>query len=126
MMRTLRPTDAELGILQVLWEHGPSTVREAQAHLGGDQKVGYTTVLKLLQIMYEKGLVGRDESSRAHVYRPTEGRDQAQRGLVGDLLERAFSGSSETLVLRALEVKKSSPEELRRIRALLDRLEAEQ
>lgn len=125
MTRTSRPTDSELGILQVLWDHGPSTVREVQVRLGGERQVGYTTALKLLQIMYEKGLVQRDESARAHVYRPTVQRDQAQRGLVGDLLERAFSGSSETLVLRALEVKKSTPEELRRIRELLDRLEAE-
>ena len=126
MTRTGRPTDAELAILQVLWDHGPSTVREVQTHLGGEDHVGYTTALKLLQIMHDKGIVHRDESARAHVYRPADSRDQAQRGLVGDLLERAFSGSSETLVLRALEVKKSSPEELRRIRELLDRLEAEQ
>lgn len=117
-----RPTDAELAILQVLWDRGPSTVREVHERLGERQKTAYTTALKLLQIMLEKGLVVRDESSRAHVYRAAVAREATQRGLVGDLLERGFGGSAETLVLRALEAKRSSPEELERIRELLDRL----
>lgn len=125
MRRPSRPTDGELAILNVLWDHGPSTVREVQQQLGGDAEVGYTTALKLLQIMLDKGLVSRDESTRAHVYRATRSRETTQRGLVGDLLARGFGGSAETLVLRALESKPSSPEELERIRALLDRLEQE-
>jgi predicted transcriptional regulator len=117
-----RPTDAELEILSVLWRRGPSTVREVHEELE-TRRVGYTTVLKLLQIMAEKGLVARDESERAHVYRARLPQDQAEKRLVGDLLERAFGGSASRLVLRALSSKKASPEEIERIRALLDELE---
>lgn len=119
--RPARPTDAELEILRVLWQNGSSTVREVQAAL--DRDSGYTTVLKLLQIMTEKGLVARDERHRAHVYEPRIPREQTQRQLVGDLLERAFGGSAERLVMQALSSKKASPEELARIRKLLDELE---
>lgn len=125
MSRASRPTDAELAILNVLWDRGPSTVREVQDGLGGEARTGYTTALKLLQIMLDKGLVERDESARAHVYRAAATRATTQRGLVGDLLERGFGGSAETLLLRALEAKRTPPEELERIRAMLDRLEAE-
>ncbi|NKB86669.1 MAG: BlaI/MecI/CopY family transcriptional regulator [Acidobacteria bacterium] len=125
MSPAARPTDAELGILQVLWASGPCTVREVQDGLGGESVSGYTTVLKLMQIMHDKGLVERDESARAHVYSAAGSRDDTQRGLVGDLVDRAFSGSAETLVMRALESRRSSPEELERIRKLLDQLESD-
>ena len=121
-----RPTDAELAILNVLWDQGPSTVREVQRRLSDARASGYTTVLKFLQIMFDKGLVERDESQRAHVYAVAESREATQRHLVGDLLTRGFSGSAETLVLRALEGRRSTPQELDRIRELLDRLEAGQ
>ena len=118
-----RPTDAELAILRVLWERGPSTVREVHDALKPTQASGYTTVLKLLQIMTEKGLVVRDESQRAHVYvtRLSEGRTQRQ--LLSDLVDRAFGGSSAKLVLQALSGRRATIEELRDIRALLDELE---
>lgn len=118
-----RPTDAELAILTVLWDRGRSTVREVQERLSADRATGYTTALKFLQIMHDKGLVERDESQRAHVYSAAQSREVTQTRLVGDLLTRGFSGSAETLVLRALEGRKSTSEELDRIRDLLDRLE---
>ena len=118
-----RPTDAELAILRVLWERGPSTVREVQEALHEQRGTGYTTALKLLQIMTEKGLVRRNDSQRTHVYEAAASRDQTQRQLVTDLLERAFGGSAEQLVLQALSAKKSSREELAQIRELLDELE---
>jgi predicted transcriptional regulator len=117
------PTDAELSILAVLWRLGPSTVREVHEALRPTQGTGYTTVLKLMQIMAQKGLVARDESQRSHVYRALTGEEQTQRRLLGDLIDRAFSGSASQLVMRALSVKRSSPEELAEIRALLDGLE---
>jgi BlaI family transcriptional regulator, penicillinase repressor len=118
-----RPTDAELAILRVLWRRGPSTVREVQVDLGGEEATGYTTVLKLLQIMTEKGLVLREQAGRAHVYRVAQSEEQTQSRLLTDLLERAFAGSAQQLVLRALTARKASPEELAEIRKLLDELE---
>ena len=118
-----RPTTAELAILRVLWRRGPSTVREVQAELGRDRPTGYTTVLKLLQIMFEKGLVNRDESGRAHIYHPRQSEEQAQRTLVTDLLDRVFGGSAQQLVMQALTARKASPHELAEIRKLLDKLE---
>ena len=118
-----RPTDGELEILRVLWERGPGTVREVQEGLGGSRETGYTTVLKLLQIMTEKGLVRRNESERAHVYAARVPREQTEKQLIGDLLDRAFAGSAATLVMRALSSKKASSEELARIRQFLDELE---
>jgi BlaI family transcriptional regulator, penicillinase repressor len=120
---TPRPTDAELAILRVLWERGPSTVREVHEELSRERGTGYTTVLKLLQIMFDKGLVTRDESERAHVYQPRQSEEQAQRRLVTDLLDRAFGGSAQKLVMQALTAKKASPEELAEIRKLLDELD---
>ena len=106
-----RPTDAELGILRVLWERGPSTVREVHEVLSRDAEgTGYTTVLKLLQIMTEKGLVERDEAQRAHVYRARATQQKTQRQLVTDLLERAFGGSPAQLAMQALSTKKASAE----------------
>jgi predicted transcriptional regulator len=118
-----RPTDAELAILRVLWDRGPSTVREVADQLGKQRDVGYTTVLKFLQIMTEKGLVLRDESKRTHVYRPKQREETTQRQLVSDLIARAFGGSPEKLVLQALSAKKASKEELGEIRRMLDELE---
>lgn len=118
-----RPTDAELSILRVLWRGGPATVREVFEELRRAQDTGYTTVLKMLQIMTEKGLVKRDESERSHVYRAACPEQAVQRQLVGHLLERAFGGSAQKLVLQALAAKKSSPKELAEIRKLLDELE---
>lgn len=117
-----RPTDAELAILRVLWEQGSSTVRQVQETLGRTQSIGYTTALKLLQIMTEKGLVVRDETQRAHLYRPRLSPDETQRQLVSDLMERAFGGSATKLVLRALSSKPASLEELAEVREMLDDL----
>lgn len=118
-----RPTDAELEILNVLWERGPSTVREVQDVLHERKETGYTTVLKLMQIMAEKGLVERDETERAHRYRARLAQEQTQQQLVGDLLDRAFKGSAAQLVMHALESRKTSAEELKNIRKLLDDFE---
>jgi predicted transcriptional regulator len=118
-----RPTDAELAILSVLWDRGPSTVREVHDALRTSQRSGYTTVLKLLQIMTEKGLVTRDESQRAHVYGPRLSEQRTQRQLLGDLVDRAFGGSSAKLVLQALSGRHATASELRDIRALLDEIE---
>jgi BlaI family penicillinase repressor len=121
MARTLpRPTDAELGILRVLWERGPSTVRQVQERLEEDRPTGYTTVLKLLQIMTDKGLVARNASERTHVYWAKRSEQQTQQQLVGDLLERAFDGSAARLVMQALATRRATPEELDEIRRLLD------
>lgn len=118
-----RPTDAELAILRVLWDRGPSTVREVHDALSTTQGSGYTTVLKLMQIMTDKGLVVRDESQRAHVYVPRLSKQRTQRQLLGDLVDRAFGGSSTKLVLEALAGQHATSKELRDIRALLQRLE---
>jgi predicted transcriptional regulator len=115
-----RPTDAELAILRILWERGPSTVRQVHEALSAERPSGYTTALKLLQIMTDKGLVRRDESDRTHVYTARLSEEQTQRQLVGDLLDRAFGGSAMKLVMQALSTRKASPEELAQIRALLD------
>jgi predicted transcriptional regulator len=119
-MRSLRPTNAELDILRVLWTRGPSTVREVHADLEHGADVGYTTILKLLQIMAEKGLVRRDESVRTHVYAARVTEDATQRHLVSDLLDRAFGGSAKGLVMHALSAKSVSARELQEIRKLLD------
>ena len=112
-----KPTDAELGILRILWSRGPSTVRDVATEMG--REAAYTTVLKLLQIMTDKQLVRRDESSRTHVYEAAHSERQMQQHLVADLLDRAFNGSAATLVMRALSAKKTSPKELAEIRRLL-------
>ena len=120
-----RPTEAELAILRVLWERGPSTVREVQESLHEERGTGYTTALKLLQIMTEKGLVHRDESQRTHVYEAAVSEDHTQRQLVRDLLDRAFGGSAQKMVMQALSGRRASPAELAQIRKLLDELEGE-
>jgi len=118
-----RPTDAELAILRVLWERGASTVREVTDALQEDRGTGYTTALKLLQIMTEKGLVRREDSQRTHVFEAVLPAEATQRQLVNDLLERAFGGSAQQLVVQALSAKKASREELAEIRRMLDELE---
>lgn len=116
-----RPTDAELAILRVLWGRGPSTVRQVHEALASRERAtGYTTALKLLQIMTEKGLVRRDDSERTHVYHARLTEEQTQRQLVRDLLERAFGGSSSKLVLQALNSKRATQEELGEIRKLIE------
>jgi predicted transcriptional regulator len=116
----IRPTTAELEILRVLWQRGPSTVREVHESLRRRDRIGYTTVLKLLQIMTEKGLVTRDVSARTHVYAAAASQSTTQRRLVADLTERVFGGSTLGLVLHALSTSAASPEELDQIRKLLD------
>ena len=120
-----RPTEAELGILRVLWEGGPRSVRDIQRILNEARPTGYTTVLKLMQIMTDKGLVERDESQRPQIYRSRYSQEQTQRQLLRDLLDRAFGGSVKDLVLQALATKRSSPEELEAMEQLLDRFEGE-
>ncbi|HET9263746.1 MAG TPA: BlaI/MecI/CopY family transcriptional regulator [Vicinamibacterales bacterium] len=115
-----RPTDAELAILRVLWARGPSTVRQVHEVLSRERPAAYTTALKLLQIMTDKGLVSRDERDRSHVYQARLTEAQTQRQLVRDLLDRAFGGSAAKLVMQALAAKRASPEELLEIRRLID------
>ena len=118
-----KPTEGELAILSVLWRRGPRTVREVHSEFNQTRETGYTTVLKMLQIMAEKGLVTRDETQRTHVYHAALPQGEAQRRLVGDLLDRVFDGSAHRLVLQALSTKKASPEELAEIRQVLDEME---
>jgi BlaI family transcriptional regulator, penicillinase repressor len=120
-----KPTEGELAILSILWDQGPCTVGQIQETLSKERETGYTTALKLLQIMTEKGLVVRDESKRAHVYRAKFTEEQTQQQLVGDLLERAFGGSATRLVVQALSSRRASKKELGQIRNLLDELEGD-
>jgi BlaI family transcriptional regulator, penicillinase repressor len=115
-----RPTDAELAILRVLWTRGASTVRQVHESLSRERPAAYTTALKMLQIMTEKGLVRRDESDRTHIYQSRLTEEQTQRQLVRDLLDRAFGGSSSKLVLQALSAKRATAEELGEIRRLIE------
>lgn len=118
---TPRPTNAELEILTVLWSIGPATVRDVYGVIGRRRTAQYSTVLKFMQIMTEKGLVRRDEKQRAHVYSAAKSREWTQRQLAGDLLERAFSGSAKALLVGALSARKASKKELAELRALIDR-----
>jgi predicted transcriptional regulator len=120
-----RPSAGELAILHVLWTRGPSTVRDVHEQLNAERPTGYTTVLKLLQIMTEKSLVRRDETRRAHVYRARIPREQTQAQLVGDLVDRVFGGSAMRLVMHALSRKRASAKELAEIRRTLDEMEGE-
>jgi len=115
-----RPTDAELEILTVLWSRGPSTVRDIHETIAARKPTQYTTVLKMLQIMAEKGLVLRDEAQRAHIYEAARAREWTQRQLAGDLLERGFNGSAARLMQGALSGRKTSRTELAELRKLLD------
>src|SRR4029453_3378720 len=115
-----RPTDAELSILRVLWERGPATVRQVHEALSDTRDTGYTTTLKLMQIMADKGLVARNEEARTHVYSAIAGQEQTQQQLVKDLADRAFGGSAAALVLRALSADDATDAELKEIRKLID------
>ena len=115
-----RPTDAELEILTVLWSIGPATVREVHDVIGRRRPAQYSTVLKFMQIMAEKGLVRRDQKQRAHIYEATRPREWTQRQLAGDLLERAFAGSAKALLVGALSARKTTKKELAEISKLLD------
>jgi predicted transcriptional regulator len=115
-----RPTDAELEILTVLWSHGPATVRDVHNVISRRRPAQYSTVLKFMQIMAEKGLVRRDERERAHVYEVARPREWTQRQLAGHLLERAFSGSAKALLMGALSARKATKEELAEMHRLLN------
>ncbi len=118
-----RPTESELSILRVLWEHGPLSVRAVLKKLNEEKPIGYTNVLKIMQIMTDKGLVERDESCRPQIYRPTDPRARTQRQLLRHMLDRVFGGSTRAMVLQALSEKKTSAEDLKQIEKLLDRIE---
>lgn len=118
-----KPTEAELDILCVLWSRGPSTVRDVHEVTAGRKPTQYTTVLKQLQVMSEKGLVRRDESQRSHVYHPARSREWTQRQLAGDLIQRAFEGSANELVMGALSSQRASKRELAELRRMLDEYE---
>ena len=118
-----RPTEAELEILRALWRRGPSTVRDVHGEIG--ERTGYTTVLKLMQIMTDKGLVARDDERRTHVYRAAQPEAQTLKRIAGDLLDRAFGGSARKLVAAALSSKRATPEELDEIRKLLDEMKGD-
>lgn len=120
-----RPTNRELTILGILWDKGPSTVRQVNEAMNKRADTGYTTTLKLMQIMTDKGLLLRDDSQFKHVFRPALSQEKAQKQLVGDLLDRAFAGSAEKLVMRALSARKVSAKELAGIRKILDEFEGE-
>ena len=115
-----KPTAAELQILQVLWERGPSTVREVHEALREEKALGYTTVLKLMQIMTTKGLVRRDENQRAHVYEAQQPAEKTKRQFAADMLERVFDGSARELMLHALATQRSTRQEIEELRNLLD------
>ncbi len=115
-----RPTDAELEILTVLWSIGRATVREVHEVISRRRPAQYSTVLKFMQIMAEKGLVRRDETQRAHIYQAARPREWTQRQLAGDLMERAFSGSAKALLMGALAARKATQEELAEMRKLLE------
>ena len=116
---TPRPTDAELSILRVLWERGPSTVRQVHDVLSVDREFAYTTTLKLLQLMTEKGVAMREEDGRVHLYRAAVAQEETQRHLIRDLVDRAFGGSPSQRVIQALAAKPASAEDLREFRRLL-------
>jgi predicted transcriptional regulator len=118
-----RPTEAELEILSILWSRGPSTVRDVHDEICRRKPAQYTTVLKFMQIMAEKGLVRRDERARAHIYRASRPQEWTQRQIAGDILQRAFGGSAKSLMMGALAAQKASPRELAEIRQLLDEYE---
>lgn len=120
-----KPTEAELEILQVLWENGPSSVRFVNEQLGERKEVGYTTTLKLMQIMFEKGLVTRNTDARSHIYEAAIERDATQRNLLGTFVDNVFSGSAMNLVMQALGNHKASKDELDQIKALIEKMEKE-
>ncbi len=125
MQKAIKPTESELEILQVLWQKEAATVREVHDELAKMRDIGYTTALKLLQIMFEKGLVTRDDSSKTHIYMPAVTREKTQKQIVGKMINTLFSGSSTELVMQALGNQKTSKEELDEIQKMLDNLRKE-
>lgn len=125
MSKHPKPTDSELNILRILWEKGPLTVREVHDNLDATRQKGYTTTLKLMQIMTEKGLVKRDESQRAHIYDAQIRQQDTQQNIVRDLLDQVFNGSTTSLVMQALSAKKASVEDIEKIRKMLDEYEGD-
>lgn len=123
--QTPRPTESELEILQILWEYGPSSVRFVNEKLNEEREVGYTTTLKLMQIMADKGLARRNTESRTHIYEAAAGEADTQQRLLNRFLDRAFKGSAMKMVMQALGNHKASPEELDEIKALIQRIESE-
>ena len=119
----IRPTDSELEILQLLWEHGPMTVRELNDELNKERKVGYTTSLKMMQIMTEKGLLSRDTGERSHVYSPLLRAEEVQSSMLNHVLKTAFKGNRSRLVMQALGMHHASPEEISEIRSVIKKLE---
>lgn len=122
-IRMQKPTASELELLRILWTHGPCTVRQVHEALGADKEVGYTSVLKLLQIMTTKGLVRRNEEQRAHVYEAQHAATEMKRQLAGDVLRKVFGGSASELMMHALEGRVTSKQELQDLRRLLDEYE---
>jgi len=120
--KPIKPTESELEILQVLWQKGKATVREVHEELSRTKDSGYTTTLKLMQIMFEKGIVSRDDSAKTHIYQPIVTRERTQRHLVGKMIDTLFSGSSAELVMQALGNSKASKQELDEIQRMLDDL----
>ena len=122
--KNLNPTEKELAILKVLWSIGPATVRQINDEICKTSKTGYTTTLKIMQIMTEKGLLVRDESSHKHIYEPAVSEELTENQIVGDVIDRVFAGSAKNLVMRALSAGEVSPAELKKIREILDSMEA--
>ena len=120
--RSIKPTESELEILQILWTKGLATVREEHEELASTKEVGYTTTLKLMQIMHEKGLVKRDDSMRTHVYQPAVNKEKTQKHLLGKMIDSLFGGSPTQLVIQALGESKASPEEIEKIQRILNDL----
>ena len=123
MAKRNKPTDSECLVLSVIWELKAATVRQVHESIRERQEMGYTTVLKFMQIMTEKGILDRDASVRPQVYRAAEPRQKTQKAILNDLVDRVFGGSSSALALQALSIRKSTPLELKELRTLLDRLE---
>lgn len=121
-IKSLKPTESELEILQVLWQKGKATVREVHEALTLNKDVGYTTTLKLMQIMNEKGLVKRDDSSRTHIYKAANNKEHTQKFLLNKFISNLFGGSSSQLVMQALGNHKVSEDELNQIQSLIDNL----
>ena len=121
--QSIKPTDSELEILQILWQKGPATVKSVNEILSEKKDVGYTTTLKLMQIMYEKGLVQRNEKDRSHIYTAVIEENKIQKALVEKLLETAFRGSAAKLVMQALGNSKPSKDELDKIRELINNID---